>query len=85
MSKIIIFIALIVVTTLAFAKTSDVDLSKFNKELNKNMDQVIEHNPQMYETKSIQTRKPASVVERHIESEDAKEEIEQVDLVQGKY
>ena len=85
MSKIIIFIALIVVTTFAFAKTDDVDLSKFNKELNKNMDQVIEHNPQMYETKSIQTRKPASVVERHIESEDAKEEIEQVDLVQGKY
>jgi hypothetical protein len=85
MSKIIIFIALIVFTTLAFAKTSDVNLSKFNKELNKNMDQVIEHNPQMYETKSIQTRKPASVVERHIENEDAKEEIEQVDLVQGKY
>jgi len=84
MSKFIIFIALIIVTTLAFAK-NDVDLSKFNKELNKNMNQVIEHNPQMYETKNIQTRKPASIIEKHIETEESKKEIDQVDLVQGKY
>jgi hypothetical protein len=83
MSKFIILIALIVVTTLAFAK-SDVDLSKFNKELNKNMDQVIEHNPQMYETKFIQTRKPASVIEKNADKDKTKE-IEKVDVGRSKF
>tara|TARA_Y100000748_G_C15349594_1_gene431339 strand:- start:15 stop:179 length:165 start_codon:yes stop_codon:yes gene_type:complete len=34
--------------------TKEVDLQQFNQQLHKNMQQVIEDNPQMYET-----RKPA--------------------------
>ncbi len=60
MSKVIIFLALIVMTTLAFAKR-DVDMYKFNYELNRNIDSVLEHNPQMYEKDKSLTRKPASV------------------------
>lgn len=35
-------------------------LKDFNKAVNKNISEVIEHNPQMYETKSL-GRKPASI------------------------
>lgn len=84
MSKKIIFIAMIVATTFAFAKR-DVDMSKFNKELNKNIDTVIEHNPQMYETKTIQTRRPASVIEIHSDKDETEIEIEQVEIGHGKY
>lgn len=39
-----------------------VDLGIFNKEINKNMNEVIQDNPQLYETKPVRmNRAPASV------------------------
>ena len=40
--------------------TKEVDLQQFNQQLHKNMQQVIEDNPQMYETRKP-GRAPASV------------------------
>lgn len=60
MHKFMILIGGVLFTTLSFAK-HDIDLNKFNKELNKNMDQVIKNNPQSYETISPGGRTPASV------------------------
>ncbi|MBD66593.1 MAG: hypothetical protein CME62_15380 [Halobacteriovoraceae bacterium] len=50
----------VVFSTVLVAK--DVDLSTFNKHMATHMDEVIEHNPEMYDTQNI-GRKPASVMQ----------------------
>ena len=60
MSKLIVIIALVTFASLSFAK-KDVDLSKFNKELNSNIETVIQNNPHIYESEKSSSRAPASV------------------------
>jgi len=60
MKKLFLLLSLSLVSLYAFAK-KDIDLSKFNKELNSNIQTVIKNNPQTYETKNPMGRGPASV------------------------
>lgn len=60
MKKLVLIIVLSFISLFAFAK-KDIDLSKFNKELNSNIETVIKNNPQTYETKNPLGRGPASV------------------------
>lgn len=57
--RFLLFISLLVCSSSGFSK-SEANFKSFNKEMNKHLDEVIEENPQMYETKSME-RKPASV------------------------
>lgn len=59
--KILILLSLILATLSVFAR-KDVGLSKFNKEISKNFQEVLDQNPQIYEKKSP-SRGPASVTE----------------------
>ena len=58
MKKLIVLLCLIFSTVLI--ARNDVDFSSFNKEMIHNMDEVIEDNPEIYETKNP-GRVPASV------------------------
>ncbi len=60
--RALFILSLICLSGGSFAK--QVDFTGFNKTLNQNLDTVVEHNPQMYETKEIKrkgSRTPASV------------------------
>ena len=59
--KILILLSAILVS-LSVSARNDVDLSKFNKEISKNFQEVLDQNPQIYEKKSPR-RGPASVTE----------------------
>jgi hypothetical protein len=63
MKTLITFIALFTILfSLNLLAKKDVSLKSFNKEMQKNMNEVIQDNPQMYETKPIRmNRAPASV------------------------
>ena len=51
----------LIISSIAFAKR-DVDLGAFSMEFNKNIDEVLEDNPEVYETKPVQIKRgPASV------------------------
>ena len=59
--KALLLLLAVLVSLSVFAK-KDVDLSKFNKEISKNFQEVLDQNPQIYEKKSP-ARGPASVSE----------------------
>mgnify|MGYP001303290831 CR=1 FL=1 len=52
------FFCFMLVSSVSYAK--NVDFTQFNSRMNENLNEVIEDNPQMYETKSL-GRTPASV------------------------
>jgi hypothetical protein len=82
------FMKLLLVFTFLFGSFSlfakkDIDFKSFNKQVNKNIDEVIQENPQLYETKEL-VRKPASVELVEPESTDKLDEIqEQADSHMG--
>ncbi|MAZ48478.1 MAG: hypothetical protein CME65_07940 [Halobacteriovoraceae bacterium] len=59
--KLLILILTIVVSLSIWAR-NDIDLSSFNKEVSKNMQEVLDENPQIYE-KGSPGRSPASITE----------------------
>lgn len=58
--KLFFVLILSFLTFTAFAKR-DVDFQSFSQKMNQNIDKTVQDNPQMYETKPIKNRKPASV------------------------
>lgn len=69
--KALIILCLILLSVSIWAR-NDIDLSSFNKEFTKNMQEVLDENPQLYEKNS--GRSPAS-----IEEVDNKTRTEQLD------
>ena len=59
---------------IVFAKES-VDFNKFNKEMMKDITNVLHDNPELYETKPI-NRKPASVEEIHKKKNETTEKLD---------
>lgn len=55
-------LALLILCNSTFAQSKDVDLKGFNKDLNRNIYDTLDNNPQMYEKKPIR-RGPASIAE----------------------
>lgn len=76
--RYLILVLTFLFVSLAFAKR-DVDFNKFNDAMNDNIDHVIKHNPQMYETQG--SRAPASVEIENTEEkfEDTEEKINTFD------
>ncbi len=58
-----------------FAK-NDANFKNFNKKMNQNIDEVLEQNPHLYETKPIGGRQPASV--HMIDAEDSTDKLDDV-------
>lgn len=57
--KMIILLSLLTLSLTIWAR-NDIDLSSFNKEVSKNMQEVLDENPQIYE-KRAPGRAPASI------------------------
>lgn len=79
MKKYAILVLCLLFSTFLLAR-NDIDLSTFNKHMMENMDEVIEHNPEIYEKES-KGRKPASVeTEKPSEKYDPKKATEKLDI-----
>jgi hypothetical protein len=59
-----VLLCLIAILSVSIWARNDIDLSSFNKEMVKNIQEVLDENPQLYETKDP-IRKPASVEPAH--------------------
>jgi hypothetical protein len=75
MKNYILILTCIAGTAMSWAKP-DINFKSFNKTVNHNIDQTIQDNPQMYETKPI-SRRPASVKFIEPESTDKLDAIEE--------
>ena len=74
MKKLLLLICL-VFSTVLIART-DIDLSSFNKHMIQNMNEVIEDNPEIYETKNP-GRVPASTKAVEIDTTDKLDEFQE--------
>jgi len=74
MKKFIVLLCLIFSSVLI--ARNDVDLSSFNKEMQQNMDEVIQDNPQIYETRNP-GRTPASVEATEIDTTEQLDEFQE--------
>ena len=74
MKKLLLLICL-VFSTVLIART-DIDLSSFNKHMLQNIDEVIEDNPEIYETKNP-GRVPASTKAVEIDTADKLDEFQE--------
>ncbi len=73
--KVLLIAFILAFSTVLLAKR-DVDFDSFNKEMMENIQEVIDENPQMYETRPV-GRKPASV-EPVDEEENITEKLDEV-------
>lgn len=64
MKKLLMLI--LVLVSLSLWARNDIDLSSFNKEIMKNMQEVLDENPQIYEKNNV-GRSPASINETNVE------------------